>query len=331
MRFLATFLAVSLVLSCGVLAANVVVDPHGIFGSGRFPVLVATSRSEKLARLERTEPPPQALILGSSIMMRFDPAVLERLTGLTAFNLSVDSGKPEDFVALLEYIVRELGMAPRLVVLGVSPRTFTSLDNEGFDERLLGSHRLLRHVPMHPAARVWRRAATYLETLDWTYAIDVGRSVRRSRVDSAAASRYTFEANGFLRTEEPYNQPGWYAPWVARATEPRGAGLSRERQRYFETLRRRCRELALELVVLITPEAPEIIAFENDRHAGRYDRQHQALAAYLRDQVAADPFTLHDFSRIERFGGVDEFMGSHPSIENSTRMLERMFASRALQ
>ena len=106
-RFLSAFVALTLALSGGLLSAGVIVDPHGLFGTGRYPVLVATSRSEKVASLA-TASPPQALIFGSSIMMRVDPAVVERLTTLTTFNLSVDSGKSEDFVALLDYGVRDL-------------------------------------------------------------------------------------------------------------------------------------------------------------------------------------------------------------------------------
>ena len=174
-RFLSAFVALTLALSGGLLSAGVIVDPHGLFGTGRYPVLVATSRSEKVASLA-TASPPQALIFGSSIMMRVDPAVVERLTTLTTFNLSVDSGKSEDFVALLDYGVRDLRLRPRLAIVGLSPRTFTSTENEGFDHRLLANDRLLRYVPMNPAVRAWRRAAVYLGTLDWTYMSDVNRS-----------------------------------------------------------------------------------------------------------------------------------------------------------
>ena len=327
-RFLSAFVALTLALSGGLLSAGVIVDPHGLFGTGRYPVLVATSRSEKVASLA-TASPPQALIFGSSIMMRVDPAVVERLTKLTTFNLSVDSGKSEDFVALLEYGVRDLRLRPRLAIVGLSPRTFTSMENEGFDDRLLANDRLLRYVPMNPAVRALRRAAVYLGTLDWTYMNDVTRSLQASRAKAAlGATKYTFERDGFLRTEESFNTRGWYERWAGRKPDAGVPGLSAERTRYFEIFRALCREFGIELIVIVTPDDPEVIAYANSRLNGLYDRLNQQLLAYLHGLSTSDPFEVHDFSRIEHFGGVNEFMGSHPSIRNGTLMLERMFAGR---
>ena len=323
-RFLLVFAAASVAIFGILLGLNVHVDPHGIFGTGRFPVLTATSRTEKLARLEALSPAPEALILGSSTMMRVDPAVLERLSGFKSFNASVDSAKSEDFLALLEYVTRQLQLKPRLVLVGVSPRTFTEMANEGMDERLLANHRLLRHVPMHPVARTWRRASLYLQTLDWTYVADVFASARASS-GTAVPSKYIFTASGFLGIEEPYDRPGDYR---GTATHER-PGLSRERQHYFEQFLARCGELGADGHVLVTPESPDHIAFQNQQMDGLYDRRNRELVAYLQSLSSTYGFRLHNFDRIEAFGGVHEFMGyNHPSIRNGTLMLEQMFGPR---
>ena len=325
-RFLLAFAGLTAVALGALLAVNVHVDPHGIFGSGRYPVLVATSRTEKLARLEALPSPPQALIMGSSTMMRIDPAVLERLTGFAAFNLSVDSAKSEDFLALLEYAVGTAGVRPKLIVVGIAPRTFTAMANEAIDERLLSNARLLRHVPMNPLLRLWRRGSLYLGTLDWTYEGDVLHAMELSgTADPNASSKYIFEANGFLRIEEPYDQPGQYKGTVS----PDVPGLADERREYFERFLTRAGELGAQVHVVVTPESPDHIAFQNRAMDGLYDRRNAELMQYLRGLAPQHTFTLHNFARIEAFDGLHEFMGyNHPSIRNGTLLLERMFAAR---
>jgi len=80
-RFLISFCVCSLLLSLSLVSLGVYVDPRGIFGTNRYPVIVATSRFEKQLLLEAADPKPQALILGSSHCMRFRPQVVENATG----------------------------------------------------------------------------------------------------------------------------------------------------------------------------------------------------------------------------------------------------------
>lgn len=325
-RFLLAFAGLTAIALGALLAINVRVDPHGIFGTGRYPVLVATSRTEKLARLEALPAPPQALIMGSSTMMRVDPGVLARLTGFPAFNLSVDSAKSEDLLALLEYAVGSADVRPKLIVAGIAPRTFTAMANEGIDERLLSNAQLLRYVPMNPAMRLWRRASLYLGTLDWTYEGDVLHAVELSRAsDPSAASMYVFEANGFLRIEEPYDRPGQYRGSVSQEVP----GLADERREYFERFLARARELDTRVHIVVTPESPDHIEFQNRVMDGLYDRKNAELMQYLQGLAPRYPVTVHNFARIEAFDGLHEFMGyNHPSIRNGTLLLERMFAAR---
>jgi len=287
-------------------------------------VIVATSRFEKQLLLEAADPKPQALILGSSHCMRFRPAVVENATGLKTFNLSIDSGKMEDFLALLEHTIKDAGLKLKLIILGVSPRTFCNLKDEGFDGRLISNMALMRHVPLNPLVRVQKKAALYAGTLNLNYLKDVRKSVRLSRRQNLPLANYTFESDGFLPWEEKFNKEGaLLASPVERDTTI--TGFSQERQEYFDLFLEICRQEDISVKIIVTPYAPDYIAAV-DHLDGSYSRFNGMLLEFLKSRNHGGTYELYDFSHIENYGGVDEFMGAaHPSIRNSTLMLDRLF------
>ncbi|MCU0915860.1 MAG: hypothetical protein MUC88_15055 [Planctomycetes bacterium] len=323
-RFLGCFGACSLFLSLSLVALGVHVDPRGTFGTSKYPVLVATCRVEKLMLLTAAHPKPQALILGSSHCMRLCPAVVEKATGLSTFNLSVNSGKMEDFLALLEYALNDAGLKPRLILLGVCPRTFCRLQDERFDDRLISNLTLMRHVPLHPLRQAQKKAALYAGTLNLNYLIDVRTSLRLSRQQDLPLAKYKFEADGFLKREEPYNPPDAFLAGPLQR-ERTITGFAPQRARYFDLFLAICRRRDIAVKVIITPYAPNYIAAV-DRLDGSYSRLHNLLLEFLTEHNRDGVCELWDFSRIENYGGIDEFMGSsHASIRNSTLMLDRVF------
>ena len=71
----------------------------------RIAQLVAMSdRTHKVALIERLTAPPQVVIFGGSRALRFDPAYIERRTGLTGFNAAVTGARPEDAWAFLNLL-----------------------------------------------------------------------------------------------------------------------------------------------------------------------------------------------------------------------------------
>jgi hypothetical protein len=95
-RFVTGFLASCLGTLAVVLAFNVVVDPFALAGTKIVPTAVEQDRSVKLDLLQRLRYDPQILIMGSSRSRQAEPAFLQKLTGLTAFNAGVTGGTSAD-------------------------------------------------------------------------------------------------------------------------------------------------------------------------------------------------------------------------------------------
>ena len=266
-------------LSGGLLSAGVIVDPHGLFGTGRYPVLVATSRSEKVASLA-TASPPQALIFGSSIMMRVDPAVVERLTTLTTFNLSVDSGKSEDFVALLEYGVRNLRLRPRLAIVGLSPRTFTGTGERRIRRQAPGQRPAAPLRPdesggqgLAPSGRLPRHAG--LDVHERRHQEPPGvsgqGSAQRARSRSSSATGSSEPRSPSTRADGTSDGPAGSRTLVFLACQRSGHATSR-------SFAHSVASLESSSSVIVTPDDPEVIAYANSRLNGLSESPEPAAA-----------------------------------------------------
>lgn len=305
------------------IALNVFIDPRGIFGTNKYPVIVATARIEKQLHLESMNPRPKILILGSSHCMRFSPEVVEDATGLRTFNLSVNSGKIEDFLALLSYAIEDQKITPEMVILGVDPRTFCSIEDEGFDKRLISNMTLMNHVPLNYIKRLQKKLSLYLGTLNLNYIKDVKKSIKMSGQHKLTLTNYTFEADGFLAWEEDFNQEGFF-PNNSHESKALITGFSSEREEYFDIFLSICKAHNISLKIVITPYSPDYISYF-DQLDGSYSRFNSMLVEFLESRNTDNYFELYDFSRIENYSGVNEFMGiAHPSIYNSTLMLKKI-------
>ncbi|UCC97013.1 MAG: hypothetical protein JSW66_14350 [Phycisphaerales bacterium] len=323
--FLISFSVCVTVLSSSLVALSVYVDPRAVFGTGKYPVIVATARTEKLLLLESSHPKPEALILGNSHCMRFAPEVVEEATGLRTFNLSVNSGKIEDFLALADYAIEEAGLRPKLIILGVCPRTFCTLEDEDFDRRLVSNVTLMNHLPLSPTVRMRKNAGLYFETLNYNYLKDVRKSISLSRRQSLPLAHYSFESDGFLAWEEEFNKEGALSSGPIEP-DTKVTAFSEKRKKYFDILLDVCRTGGISLKIVITPYAPAYIT-RMDGLDGSFSRWNSMLIAFLESRNRDNVYEIYDFSRIEEYGGVDEFMGAaHPSIRNSTLMLHTLLA-----
>ena len=62
---------------------------------------IASDRMQKTDLIQALASPPEVIILGGSRALRFDPAYLQKRTGLTGFNAAVTGARPEDAWALV--------------------------------------------------------------------------------------------------------------------------------------------------------------------------------------------------------------------------------------
>ncbi|MDZ4847816.1 MAG: hypothetical protein SGI77_00855 [Pirellulaceae bacterium] len=106
---------------------NLVIDPYGQYGTGVFPVIVQSSRTQKLDLLEELEAAPDGLILGSSRVMKIEPSYLESKTGRTFFNAGVSHGRPLDFVAIVRWYHQRWNAFPKVVIIGVDSASLSAV------------------------------------------------------------------------------------------------------------------------------------------------------------------------------------------------------------
>jgi len=103
--FVLAVVLVTVVVTVGVLALNVVADPYGSVGTHIFPTVTTSDRTVKADRIEALKEPPQLVVLGSSRSMRYEPSYLEQKTGLRTFNAGVNGiGGTADAWAMTQFI-----------------------------------------------------------------------------------------------------------------------------------------------------------------------------------------------------------------------------------
>lgn len=122
------FTWVFLILLLGGLATTaavaVLVDPFQVFGTGRVPTDVVNERILKPEFFLQAAPPPRAIVLGSSRVLKIDPSCVAELTGLPAFNFGLGNGNADDWRAIMSFI-GEYGRAPvRELLIGVDADAF---------------------------------------------------------------------------------------------------------------------------------------------------------------------------------------------------------------
>jgi len=210
LRFLALFLAALAMLSLLYVGIIRVVDPHGDFGTGLFPVVETDLRTEKmrLFRAAMATAPPEGLILGSSRAMKVCPRTLEAATGHRFFNFAVDTARAEDYLAIYRW-VRQQGARIKFLVIGLDVEALHDDDRpEGSlivndalmstlgpsalrDPGLLGELRRYRLV---------RMVKKYKATFTIEYLTDALHSIGLVlRPDSKPVPIMEFEPDGYLR------------------------------------------------------------------------------------------------------------------------------------
>lgn len=210
MKFLAAFLGWCAMLALAYAAGIRVVDPHGEFGTGLFPVVELDARAEKMRLFAayRAAAPPEGLILGSSRAMKLSPRTLEAEAGRRFFNFAVDNARAEDDLAIYRW-VRQQGVQIKLLLVGLDVEAFHDDDkpepglirNDDLVQALaqggLPEHGVLARVPRPGPVRTLKK---YKSTFTVEYA---GDAVRALRLFLRPASRplplLEFEADGYLR------------------------------------------------------------------------------------------------------------------------------------
>ncbi|EKD26709.1 MAG: hypothetical protein ACD_79C01052G0004 [uncultured bacterium] len=299
------------------------IDPRGVFGTNKFPIVVATTRGEKMSLLKQMKEKPEILIFGNSHCMRFDPKVVQSFTNLNTFNFAVDSGKIEDFLSLLQYSINDLYIKPKLIILGISARTFAKIKDEPFDNRLISTNELIKYLPLNPILKYFFKIKLFFETLNLNYILDAEKSIKLFK-ENNFLKNYSFDAGGFFLQEygrlneaNDFNKKEF-------SKDSDITGFSDIRIQLFKEFIQTCRQHGIKLKIIITPYDPSYIR-RVDAIDSSYSIFVNKLLKLLRTENTNNYYEIYDYSRIENYGGINEFIGAgHPSIPNSNLILKKV-------
>ncbi len=329
-RFVRWFL-VLLGLQLGALAIlNYLVNPRGIHPISLLPPVAANVRAEKAYLLKQMQPKPQALILGSSRVMKIAPSTVERLTGLGAFNAGNLSAYTEDHYVMLRYAVERAGVQPRLVLLGLELEALH--DQEPMNEFLLEPNSisafLLKGENRHGRWNRLRKLLSWNETRlslrslrHWAAAstpaepqlrIDPDGRLVYVHLESALAA-------GTLRLETLVQQSARMA--IRRYQNYRSP--SADRLDYLDATLRYAGERNIRVVVFLTPVHRAVRA-----ELKPYAAKDAEFAAAVQQAAARWNAEFHDLRDVEAFHGRPDgfYDGTHVDDDNADRIAVRLLA-----
>ena len=245
-------------------------------------------KSELIVHLKAA---PRVLVLGGSRALRIDPAVIRRLTGLTAFNAAVEHATPQDEWCFVNLLHRRFPHA-RFAVLWVVH--CDELDQFAPGASLLEDPFLSRFLP-----------APFVDaSLD-----RLGRSAATAALAAGALHPSVIAPDGFTLSDSisAAARQGTLAARVARYTAgtlsfyrhtpPRFEAQPRH---YFELTVRLLNDLGVRPVIVLAPLQPRYLAAI--AHHG-WNVRHRLMLAWLRRLARIDRFSLLDFSRLSSIGG----------------------------
>lgn len=325
-RFTRVFLA-ALAAGLGLSAALAwYTDPLRTFGTGRVGAFVTEEFDLKPEAFLQLEPSPQAIVLGTSRVMKFKPACVAELTGHAAFNFGLNASRVEDWSAAYRF-VRARGRAPiRALVIGA--------DVDGFDNRAETEPRLLssKHLRAYVddswnmswgvAARAlfgWQ-AFKYGLLLLWYEARPSSRPRPKMRFDDRGFVIYDRWERGADRDEAFDKNAGKLRDQLS------GRGfdaLSPRRVALFQDMVRTAHAEGATIDVFIPPLTSEFAGLRSGPLASRI----QDLEAMLTGLEREGTIRLFRVHSIADFHGdpAGYYDGLHMTEDNATRLLLTMF------
>lgn len=348
-RFVRWLLATIAAAMAALLLALWWLDPISVTGrQTRFSVVENGGvRQAKLDLMERLDAAPDVLVLGSSRSMQLDPADIEEIAGLTAFNGAVSGGTSKDMYLYARYADELWGDEFPHLVLGVVNDVLRPGGTAGFDPRLKRflprdeqdreplevADELLQVSTLRAAVRATRHvvprdgATSLLDPTGGADRVDAGlanvgrqKNNRLDLLDARGMSQPGRDASDGTLTSRIDRQMQEYLT----ASFAEGDAFDGVDARGLQLLRQTI-ELANSRgdvpTLWTTPFHPDAFAMLPAEHAER-DRAFRAAIASLED----DPrlrFEFVELDDLDSFGGdPDGFHdGIHMSVANTKRVI----------
>lgn len=333
-------LASACVLALSVLL-NFAVDPFSIYGTGIFEPYRINSYIEKAELFARFDPPPEALIIGSSRTGSVDPEVVYELTGKICFNWSVPSAGIETAYAIVRMAIEDHGAPIDTVIVAVDPDAFNPVlwihpqaQQASMYSDYLGESGAQSHFKAALSSML--RLLTIEQT---TASVNV---IRRELGDTSFDAREIYRIDGFALYigREEQIESGTF-DLNARITErlttypdenPCITGrtvLSRERMDLWVDFLEYCRGKEIQVYAYLPPSHPRFI--ELLKQLGAVENLNE-ISRFLETTSDEWGAVFRDYSDLSSIGGdVDQFYDEvHMRTANNDLLLIDLLSDNAI-
>lgn len=270
---------------------------------------VGYDRTCKCDLVDRLAAPPDLVVLGGSRAQRFEPSLITKLTGLSAFNFALQNCRPQDAYAVSRYLFSRAPNARIRCLYAVQSTTFGDLPmNAGllYDKRL---------AQWFPDALIARQKA----------------AAGKPRVrDVLSCNR--FSTRGCL-LDNPYDEreecgvslssvlDGYIDSLLPRAAADPDKGGEQARRNFCKLLQL-YNDHGVKPVIVIMPYHPRALAAFR---AVGWQRKLDRLKSYLHGLQRRYDFHLLNYTEIGSFGGRAGWFydGAHVKVENARLILRQ--------
>ena len=320
------------------------VDARKDFATGVIRPLVMDSRSEKtiLYAKASAENPVTGILLGSSRTLTFQPADLEKKTGLRCFNFAVQSARAEDHLAIYRWL-RSQNKTPKLLVIGYDVELLH--DADPIDARLQQNGALWKQL--HPEARELGAMRRFIDTMTSEHGVSPATLFSATYLRDSARSLWLLANRAPRITDLAPDGTVRWQNWIAErrsgafdlATHisdtkkeystrySRMHGLSEERKKVFEQLLSEAKASGTQVVICLLPLNPELHAYVADKC--NYDSLLRQTVSFLHELSAKYGCDIKDCTDPLRIGLApgEWFDGAHVTEPNAARLMQYAFAT----
>jgi hypothetical protein len=314
------FVALPAAFIGSVAGLNYAANPFGLFPTRLFEPIVLHSRADKMRLYAARHPAPEVVVFGASPAFTIAPSQIERVTGRPAFNASLHGGTARDFLAFTRYMI-DRGRPPGAAIVELRVEQFRPDTRVGFEP---GDP--LQAWAEEDDPGLLRSAGDQARTLLTLEQTEASLHLLRVEYQGRTQPHYWFDPDG-LGHFKGYSAQEAIDAYLLEAARPhhfRFRSLSDYHLGQLARFLDLCRGRGIQVVVYVPPYHPRLAAlWERETRLPELKAQ---LLGWLAARQPGGGLTVHDFSRLDSFGGTEAMFldALHPDGEANRRMVDIM-------
>jgi len=302
---------------------NLAVDPFELYGSTILPVRNVNGYANKLKLYDEFDRSANILIMGSSKVMTFDPALVDSITGEMTFNFWLPGSGAETYYAALSLAIEQNEVPIDTIILGLGIETIHPAFPIQPEAKFVTE--ISRHFIYNPEFQ-----GTMYERMGLLFTIDqtlnsyykISQNIRGTRnqaqVDGIDVRKLEFRADGYTghtlaETEIAEGTYDFDAEITSRLRQPRYTdqgmaiaawqGIGGVRVQYWEDFLSLCVEEDITIYAFMTPAHRRFWELMDTFDAiPVFDE----VTDYFRESVTGAGGSFRDFRYVESFNGNED-------------------------